>query len=156
MSADPARTIVLWCPDWPVFAACRELGLDPAAPIALTEGGLVFACSAAARRDGVVRGLKLREAQYRSPGVTVLDYDAALDARMFEPVVRASTTSPTGSGAMNAADAPGSTIRKGDAPVALAACSAANGPSATPTRAPSTPSGATVARSATAAASSPP
>ncbi len=89
MSADPGRTIVLWCPDWPVFAACRELGLDPADPIALTEGGLVFACSAAARRDGVIRGLKLREAQYRSPAVTVLEYDAALDARVFEPVVRA-------------------------------------------------------------------
>lgn len=89
MSADPGRTIVLWCPDWPVFAACREHGLDPAAPIALTEGGLVFACSAAARRDGVIRGLKLREAQYRSPGVTVQGYDAALDARVFEPVVRA-------------------------------------------------------------------
>ena len=89
MSVDLGRTIVLWCPDWPVFAACREHGLDPAAPIALTEGGLVFACSAAARRDGVARGLKLREAQYRSPGVTVLDYDAALDARVFEPVVRA-------------------------------------------------------------------
>ena len=42
--------------------------LDPDAPIALTEAGLVFACSAAARRDGVARGLKLREAQYRSPG----------------------------------------------------------------------------------------
>lgn len=88
MTPDPGRTIVLWCPDWPVLAACRETGLDPASPIALTESGLVFACSAAARRDGVARGLKLREAQYRSPGLVLLDYDAALDARVFEPVVR--------------------------------------------------------------------
>ena len=88
MSADPGRTIVLWCPDWPILAVCREQSLDPAAPIALTEVGLVFACSPAARRDGVARGLKLREAQYRSPGLTVLDYDAALDMRVFEPVVR--------------------------------------------------------------------
>ncbi|WP_157009164.1 DNA polymerase Y family protein [Agromyces laixinhei] len=85
---DPTRTIVLWCPDWPVFAACRESGLDPAAPVALTEGGQIFACSAAARSDGVVRGLKLREAQYRSPALTLLDYDASLDVRVFEPVVR--------------------------------------------------------------------
>jgi protein ImuB len=88
MTADLGRTIVLWCPDWPVLAACREAGLDPASPIALTDAGLVFACSAAARRDGVARGLKLREAQYRSPGLILLDYDADLDARVFEPVVR--------------------------------------------------------------------
>lgn len=88
MITDPTRTIVLWCPDWPVFAACREAGIDPASPVALTQGGQVFACSAAARRDGVVRGVKLREAQYRSPGLILLDYDASLDVRVFEPVVR--------------------------------------------------------------------
>ena len=82
------RTIVLWCPDWPVLAACREHGVDPALPVALTEKGLVHSCSAAARRDGVTRGLKLREAQYRSTALTVLEYDAALDHRAFEPVVR--------------------------------------------------------------------
>ena len=88
MSVDTGRTIVLWCPDWPILAVCREQSLDSGAPIALTEAGLVFACSPAARRDGVARGLKLREAQYRSPGLMVLDYDAALDMRVFEPVVR--------------------------------------------------------------------
>jgi len=88
MNADLDRTIVLWCPDWPVFAASREAGLDATAPIALTAAGLIFACSAAARRDGVARGLKLREAQYRSPGLVLLDYDADLDARVFEPIVR--------------------------------------------------------------------
>ncbi|MBT2515851.1 DNA polymerase Y family protein [Streptomyces sp. ISL-90] len=88
MTSELSRTIVLWCPDWPILAACRERALDPGQPIALIQSGLVFACSAAARRDGVIRGLKLREAQYRSPEVVVLDYDAALDARIFEPVVR--------------------------------------------------------------------
>ncbi|HEX6955994.1 MAG TPA: DNA polymerase Y family protein, partial [Agromyces sp.] len=82
------RTIVLWCPDWPVLAACREHGVDPALPVALTEKGLVHSCSTAARRDGVARGLRLREAQYRSTALTVLEYDAALDHRAFEPVVR--------------------------------------------------------------------
>ncbi|WP_353814087.1 DNA polymerase Y family protein [Agromyces sp. SYSU T00266] len=82
------RTIVLWCPDWPVLAACREHGIDPALPVALTEKGLVHSCSPAARRDGVTRGLRLREAQYRSTALTVLEYDAALDHRAFEPIVR--------------------------------------------------------------------
>ncbi|UIP58606.1 DNA polymerase Y family protein [Agromyces marinus] len=82
------RSIVLWCPDWPVLAACRDAGLDPGAPVALTEAGQVHSCSAAARRDGVARGLRLREAQYRSPALEVLPYDAALDHRAFEPVVR--------------------------------------------------------------------
>ncbi|GLI28914.1 DNA polymerase [Agromyces rhizosphaerae] len=87
-ASDPRRTIVVWCPDWPVIAAAREAGLSLESPLALVEKGLVFACSAAARRDGVARGLKLREAQYRSPALELLDYDAALDARAFEPVVR--------------------------------------------------------------------
>ncbi|MBM7504778.1 DNA polymerase Y family protein [Agromyces aurantiacus] len=82
------RTVVLWCPDWPVLAACREAGIDPAEPVALTEAGLVHSCSPAARRDGVARGLRLREAQYRSTALTVLEYDPALDHRAFEPVVR--------------------------------------------------------------------
>jgi protein ImuB len=82
------RTIALWCPDWPVLAACREAGIDPAQPVALTEAGQVHSCSAAARRDGVARGLRLREAQYRSPALTVLAYDAGLDHRAFEPIVR--------------------------------------------------------------------
>ncbi|WP_127793434.1 DNA polymerase Y family protein [Agromyces sp. LHK192] len=84
----PVRTIVLWCPDWPVFAAAEEAGVEASAPVALTSGGLVYACSAAARGEGVVRGIRLREAQLRCPHLVVLPYDAALDARAFEPVVR--------------------------------------------------------------------
>ncbi|GAA1508937.1 protein ImuB [Agromyces terreus] len=88
MTAEAGRTIVLWCPDWPVHAVRRELGVDPAASIALIARGVVFACSEAARGQGVTRGLKLREAQLRSPGLLVHDYDAELDVRVFEPVVR--------------------------------------------------------------------
>lgn len=83
-----SRTIVLWCPDWPVLAASREAGIDAGLPFALTESGVIHSCSAAARRDGVARGLKLREAQYRSPELVVLPYDQSLDVRAFEPVVR--------------------------------------------------------------------
>jgi protein ImuB len=107
----PIRTIVLWCPDWPITAALRLLGAsllgastlgastlgagttrDRAAadtPLALIDGGQIFACSASARGEGVRRGLPLREAQARCPGLRVLDYDQALDIRAFEPVLEA-------------------------------------------------------------------
>lgn len=88
MNAEPGRTIVLWCPDWPIRAVCTDLGLDEGEPIALIDHGLVFACSAAARGYGVMRGLKLREAQLRCPHLVVHDYDVELDVRIFEPVVR--------------------------------------------------------------------
>lgn len=86
--SDLARTIVLWCPDWPVRAAADESELDADLPIALTESGLIYACSKSARRDGVTRGLRLREAQYRCPQLIVLTYDAGADLRRFEPVMR--------------------------------------------------------------------
>lgn len=103
------RTIVLWCPDWPITAALRSLaasasastgastpaggsttapsGVSDDVPIALIDAGLVFACSASARREGVARGLRVREAQAKCPELTVIDYDAALDIRSFDPVL---------------------------------------------------------------------
>jgi protein ImuB len=105
----PERTIVLWCPDWPITAALRSLSaggtglrasfppsrsaiahaVGPDSPLALIDAGLVFACSASARRDGVKRGLRMREAQARCPDLAVLDYDSAVDIRLFEPVLEA-------------------------------------------------------------------
>lgn len=85
----PERVLVLWCPDWPVVAATRIHGLPPKAPIALIESGAVFACSAAARAQGVRRGLRLREAQSRCPELLALPYKADEDARAFEPVLAA-------------------------------------------------------------------
>ena len=83
------RAIVLWCPDWPVIAAQQALDLPPDEPLALVEKGIVFACSPAARADGVKRGLRMREAQARCPQLNVLPYDPVLDARAFEPVLAA-------------------------------------------------------------------
>lgn len=89
-SPQPTRTIVLWCPDWPITAALRaHQSIAPDAPVALIEAGLVFACSASARREGIRRGLRVREAQARCPQLLVLDYDSALDVRSFEPVLEA-------------------------------------------------------------------
>ena len=84
--------MLLWCPDWPIEAALRTRGHTvrgwaPDAPLALIEAGRVFACSAAARAQGVGRGLKLREAQARCPELLVEPWRPADDARAFEPVL---------------------------------------------------------------------
>ena len=83
------RCLVIWCPDWPVRAAAEEAGIDPDAPLALIEHGVVHACSAAARAAGVQRGLKEREAQSRCTSLVVLPLVPAVDARRFEPVLAA-------------------------------------------------------------------
>jgi protein ImuB len=83
------RTILLWCPDWPIVAARHAHGLNADAAIALIERGEVFACSAAARREGVRRGQRVRDAQARCPGLTVLHYEPQLDLRAFQPVLEA-------------------------------------------------------------------
>ncbi|HYJ67447.1 MAG TPA: DNA polymerase Y family protein [Nocardioidaceae bacterium] len=83
------RTLAVWCPDWPVTAAGRSAGCPPDAPIAVLDRGQVLACSAAARHEGVRRGLRTRDAQARCPELVVLPYDPALDAHAFDPVVAA-------------------------------------------------------------------
>jgi protein ImuB len=83
------RAIVLWCPDWPVTATVQTLELPTGAPLALVHHNLVFACSAAARADGVKRGLRIREAQARCTQLLVHPYDPVVDARAFEPVLAA-------------------------------------------------------------------
>ncbi|HVL07470.1 MAG TPA: DNA polymerase Y family protein [Acidimicrobiales bacterium] len=76
------RTLVVWCPDWPVVAA----GLA-SVPAAVLASGRVVACSAAARAEGVARGLRRRQAESRCRGLVVVEHDPAGDARAFEPVV---------------------------------------------------------------------
>lgn len=87
--ASPPRVAVLLCPDWPVNVAIRESRLATDAAIALVDGGLVYASSPAARAEGVDRGLRIREAQARLPGLVVIDHDPSLDSRAFEPVIAA-------------------------------------------------------------------
>src|SRR6516164_2832916 len=78
------RTLVVWCPDWPVVAA--EVATVPAAVLFANR---VVACSAAARTEGVRVGLRRREAQGRCPGLVVVEQDPGRDARAFESVVTA-------------------------------------------------------------------
>ncbi|HWH98098.1 MAG TPA: DNA polymerase Y family protein [Pseudolysinimonas sp.] len=86
-SVSQPRLLVLWCPDWPVHAHVRDARLPAEAPAALIEKNVVLACSAAARAEGVRRGMRQREAQARCPALHLIRYDPALDSRAFEPVL---------------------------------------------------------------------
>ncbi|TAK70266.1 MAG: DNA polymerase Y family protein [Actinomycetota bacterium] len=82
---DPARTVVVVCPDWPITAA----GISPDTPAAVLQANRVVAVSVAARADGVRHGHRRREAQARCPELLLLAHDPDRDARAFEPVVTA-------------------------------------------------------------------
>ncbi|MDH3704755.1 MAG: DNA polymerase Y family protein [Acidimicrobiia bacterium] len=79
------RTMVVWCLDWPTVAA----GIDPDQAAMVMEANRVVAASPEARRHGVQRGLRRREAQRRCPQAELLDRDEAREARVFETVVAA-------------------------------------------------------------------
>ena len=83
----PVRALVTWFPDWPLVAARLADALPPDVPAAVIGKGVIAACSAEARAEGVVRGLRLREAQTRCPELVVCAVDPVRDAREFEPVV---------------------------------------------------------------------
>ncbi|WP_346539242.1 DNA polymerase Y family protein [Micromonospora sp. DPT] len=89
MTGAPVRTLLLWCPDWPVIAAEIVDGVPATGPVAVLHANRVVACSEQARAEGVRRGLRRREAQGRCPQLTVVDHDPGRDARAFEPVVAA-------------------------------------------------------------------
>ncbi|MEM9033426.1 MAG: DNA polymerase Y family protein [Actinomycetota bacterium] len=79
------RTLVAWCPHWPLVAA----GVDPSVPAVVVHANRVVDVTPAAHDEGVVPGLRRRESQSRCPGLEVLDHDPSRDARWFEPVVAA-------------------------------------------------------------------
>ena len=82
---DVARSLALWCPDWPVVAA----GSDPAEHAVVVADGRVQACTAAAREHGVRRGQRLRDAQRLCPDAVVHAADEGAQAGLFEQVVTA-------------------------------------------------------------------
>jgi protein ImuB len=86
---EPPRMAAVWCPDWPVSTVRAEHGLDPDTPIAVFTANRVVACSPTARRQGIMRGLRRREAQGRCPELVVLPRNEAAEARAFEPVIAA-------------------------------------------------------------------
>ncbi|GAA2611332.1 DNA polymerase Y family protein [Actinomadura fulvescens] len=80
-----SRTLVVWCPDWPVTAA----GVEAATAGAVVVQGQVAACTAAARAVGVRRGQRIRDAQRRCPDLVVRERDTDAEGRLFETVVDA-------------------------------------------------------------------
>lgn len=79
------RTLVVWCPDWPVTAS----GRGSEEPVAVLFSKRVVAASARARANGVSPGQRRREAQSLCPSLVVLSRDLAGESRAFEPVVSA-------------------------------------------------------------------
>lgn len=92
LSAQPVRTLVLWCPNWPIVAFTKSLGSSAPEHFALASAGRVVAVSEGAAGEAVDVGLRVREAQVRCPGLTVLAHDPAVDERHFAPVLRAIET----------------------------------------------------------------
>jgi len=83
------RTLVVWCPDWPVAAALQAADLPRHLAAAVFSANIVQACNAAARDFGIRRGMRRRDAQSRCPELLVLAADEARDARAFEEVLAA-------------------------------------------------------------------
>ncbi|MGN6475049.1 MAG: DNA polymerase Y family protein [Mycobacteriales bacterium] len=83
------RIATVWCPDWPVVAACKAAEITPETPAAVFAANHVLACSRSARGVGVRRGMRKREAQSRCPDLVALSRDEAAEARCFEPAIRA-------------------------------------------------------------------
>ena len=77
------RTVVVWCPDWPVRASGVE------GPVAVVYANRVVAASAEARAEGVRAGQRRRQAESTCPGLVVVGRDEDKEARAFEPVVTA-------------------------------------------------------------------
>jgi len=79
------RTLAVCCADWPVVA----IGPPADRPVAVMAAHRVIAASPAARAEGVMAGLRRREAQARCPSVELHDSDESRDVRAFEAVLAA-------------------------------------------------------------------
>ena len=79
----PVRTLALWCAQWPAVAT----GRPPEVPLVVLHANRVIAASPGAQAQGVVVGLRRREAQARCPAIEVFEQDDQRDARAFEVVL---------------------------------------------------------------------
>lgn len=86
-ASSPGRVMVVWCPDWPVVAAVVEENLSAQVPIAVIQHNQVFACSSAARTEGVRRGMRRRDAAARCPELVLVDHQPDRDLRTFEDIL---------------------------------------------------------------------
>ncbi|MFM7062710.1 MAG: DNA polymerase Y family protein, partial [Actinomycetes bacterium] len=83
MTDGPSRLLSVWVADWPVVALERP----PDLPVAVLRANRVLAAGPVARAQGVVPGLRRREAQARCPSLELHDHDLGRDARVFERVL---------------------------------------------------------------------
>lgn len=85
----PARSMVVWVPDWAARAAAAASDDAPSfdEPLAVVGGGAVQAVSPAARAEGVRVGQRRRDAQARCPRLVVVDADPVREHRVFAPVI---------------------------------------------------------------------
>ncbi len=83
------RTLVVWCPDWPVVAALAERDLPTHLPAAVFVANAVHSCNGAARDFGIRRGMRRRDAQSRCPELVLLDEVPEREVRAFERVLAA-------------------------------------------------------------------
>ncbi len=79
------RVAALWFPDWPVQAA-RIDDEDLPATLAIARQHRIRVCSGTARRAGVRRDMRVRQAQAVCPELVVLEEDLDRDGRMFESI----------------------------------------------------------------------
>lgn len=77
------RVAALWFPDWPVQAAKLEFDDELAEPIAIAAQHRVKVCSQEARRAGIRRGMRVRNAQAAAPELTVIEDNPDRDGRLF-------------------------------------------------------------------------
>lgn len=77
------RVVALWFPDWPVQAAKLEAEDTLEEPIAIAVQHRIKVCSQEARRAGVRRGMRVRNAQVVAPELTVVEDNPERDGRTF-------------------------------------------------------------------------
>src|SRR5687767_301590 len=89
VGGESSRVMVVWCPDWPVVAVAAEQNFAANTPLAVVEHGEVYACSGAARDEGVKRGMRRRDATARCPELIVVDRVEDRELQTFEAVLSA-------------------------------------------------------------------
>ncbi|APT86194.1 DNA polymerase Y family protein [Corynebacterium flavescens] len=75
------RIAALWFPDWPIQAA--RMDADFKGPAIVEKSNAVLACDAAARRVGIRRGMRVRQAQAICPEVSIVGSQPDREGALF-------------------------------------------------------------------------
>lgn len=80
------RILALWFPDWPIQAARSEEPREMPGAVVVVAGQRVLVCNSPARRVGVRRGMRLRQARALCPDLVVFEDNPDRDSRVFESI----------------------------------------------------------------------